>query len=214
MTDQLQEYFDRSLEFNNQVLIIKQCSSGDVGCVVWDAALVLLKFIESDFFKSKHETLEQKHVIELGSGTGAVGLAASLLGANVTITDLEEFVPLMQLNVNTNKALIKGSLMAKTLKWGGSVQEFLPHPDFILLSDCVYYIQAVGDLVVTLDELSGHDTEILCSYEERTIGQNLQSLDKFLTLVNEIFVVDEIPLNQQDPVYRSEDIHILSMKKR
>ena len=80
MTDQLQEYFDRSLEFNNQVLIIKQCSSGDVGCVVWDAALVLLKFMESDFFKSKHETLEQKHVIELGSGTGAVGLAASLLG--------------------------------------------------------------------------------------------------------------------------------------
>ncbi len=116
MADQF-EYFDRSLEINNTVLTIKQSTIGDVGCVVWDAALVLLKFLESDLFKSKHETLEQKHVIELGSGTGAVGLAASLLGANVTITDIEDFVPLMQMNINTNKALIKGSLMAKTLKW-------------------------------------------------------------------------------------------------
>ncbi|XP_022105821.1 protein-lysine methyltransferase METTL21D-like isoform X4 [Acanthaster planci] len=174
--DDQPKYFDRILEFDGQDLTIKQCYFGDVGCVVWDAALVLLKFLELDFFKPKRDSLEKKHVIELGAGTGAVGLAASLLG-------------------------------------GASVANFLPHPDVILMSDCVYYLEAVDDLVKTMNELSGPETVILCSYEERTMGQNLQSLDRFLKLVHEIFSVEEVPLDQQDPVYRSEDIHILTMKR-
>ncbi|XP_038051412.1 protein-lysine methyltransferase METTL21D-like [Patiria miniata] len=207
------KYFDRVLEFSGQELTIKQCYQGDVGCVVWDAALVLLKFLESDSFRSNRGNLEQKRVIELGAGTGAVGLAASLRGADVTVTDLEDFLPLMQLNIDTNKSHVKGTVTAKTLKWGASVADFMPPPDFILMSDCVYYLDAVDDLVKTLNDLSGPETEILCSYEERTIGQNLKSLDRFLKLVHEDFIVEEVPLDQQDPVYRSEDIHILTMKK-
>ncbi|XP_022105819.1 protein-lysine methyltransferase METTL21D-like isoform X2 [Acanthaster planci] len=211
--DDQPKYFDRILEFDGQDLTIKQCYFGDVGCVVWDAALVLLKFLELDFFKPKRDSLEKKHVIELGAGTGAVGLAASLLGADVTVTDLEDFIPLMQLNIDTNKSVIRGTITAKTLQWGASVANFLPHPDVILMSDCVYYLEAVDDLVKTMNELSGPETVILCSYEERTMGQNLQSLDRFLKLVHEIFSVEEVPLDQQDPVYRSEDIHILTMKR-
>jgi len=61
------------------VLAIKQLYVGDVGCVVWDAALVLAKFLEngvhfrSDFWRGKK-------VIDIGSGTGVVGLAAGVLG--------------------------------------------------------------------------------------------------------------------------------------
>ena len=61
------------------VLEIKQLYIGDVGCVVWDAALVLAKFLENgvhferDFWKGKR-------VIDIGSGTGVVGLAAGVLG--------------------------------------------------------------------------------------------------------------------------------------
>ena len=61
------------------VLKIKQLYVGDVGCVVWDAALILAKFLEnglhfeSDFWK-------ERKVIDIGSGTGVVGLAAGVLG--------------------------------------------------------------------------------------------------------------------------------------
>jgi predicted nicotinamide N-methyase len=71
--------FDRKIEGNYGTLVIKQAEVGDVGCVVWDAAIVLEKYLETEGFLSKHN-LKGKRVIELGAGTGLVGLVASVLG--------------------------------------------------------------------------------------------------------------------------------------
>ena len=68
---------------NDTVLVINQCEVGDVGCVVWDAALVLSSYLETkDFQDNSGQTslLRDKHVIELGAGTGIVGLQAACLG--------------------------------------------------------------------------------------------------------------------------------------
>ena len=68
---------------NDTVLVINQCEVGDVGCVVWDAALVLSSYLETkDFQDNSGQTslLSGKHVIELGAGTGIVGLQAGCLG--------------------------------------------------------------------------------------------------------------------------------------
>ena len=54
-----------------------QEDSGSEAVVVWDAALVLAHFIQ------KHAellNLRGKRVVELGSGTGAVGIVAAVLG--------------------------------------------------------------------------------------------------------------------------------------
>ena len=101
--------FTRELEVGDQVVKIKQLYVGDVGCVVWDAALVLCKFLENEHFFPTHTTSKSdklseceatpvsqqsatldgrvatpywtgKRVIDLGSGTGAVGIAAAVLG--------------------------------------------------------------------------------------------------------------------------------------
>ena len=64
---------------NGQTLKINQLYVGDVGCVVWDAALVLGKFLENENYFPP-SSLSGKSVIELGSGTGAVGLIACALG--------------------------------------------------------------------------------------------------------------------------------------
>jgi len=55
------------------------------------------------------------------------------------ITDLEEFVPLMQLNIDANRHVFKGSICAEALCWGTPTNGQFSFPDYILLADCIYY---------------------------------------------------------------------------
>ena len=86
------------VESSKSELKIHQSYIGDVGCVVWDAALVLSKYI--DFVNSRKcvesddsdggglvtyasqliKNIDCATAIELGAGTGAVGLLAASLG--------------------------------------------------------------------------------------------------------------------------------------
>ena len=75
--------FTRELERRDgQVLTISQYEVGDVGCVVWDAALVLSYYLESADFSDEtgKSRLLGRSVMELGSGTGVVGIQAAACG--------------------------------------------------------------------------------------------------------------------------------------
>lgn len=62
-------------------LRLQQYGSGGVGCVVWDAAIVLSKYLETPGFAGDGaHALRRRSVLELGAGTGAVGLMAATLG--------------------------------------------------------------------------------------------------------------------------------------
>ena len=74
------EQFVREIECCGRVLRLYQDFVGDVGCVVWDAALVLGRFLENKTFFPSDYWSSNKRVLELGAGTGAVGLIAALLG--------------------------------------------------------------------------------------------------------------------------------------
>ncbi|NWH81896.1 MT21D methyltransferase, partial [Piaya cayana] len=93
-------------------LRLGQRAVGGEGGVVWDAALVLAKFLERGA-----PPLARRRVLELGAGTGAVGIMAAALGANVTLTDLEELQELLAVNIEMNRHLVTGSIQAKVLKW-------------------------------------------------------------------------------------------------
>merc|ERR1712133_136367 len=86
------EYFIREVEYSCGTLNIYQATIGDVGHVVWDAALVLSKFMDTVYLKETY-SMNGKVVVELGAGTGIVSLLAAMLGATVYATDLEELVP-------------------------------------------------------------------------------------------------------------------------
>ncbi|XP_011917136.1 PREDICTED: protein-lysine methyltransferase METTL21D isoform X3 [Cercocebus atys] len=157
------------------VLRLQQYGSGGVGCVVWDAAIVLSKYLETpEFSGDGAHALSRRSVLELGSGTGAVGLMAATLGADVVVTDLEELQDLLKMNINMNKHLVTGSVQAKVLKWGEEIEGFPSPPDYILMADCIYY-------------------------------EELLQLD---------FDFEEIPLEKHDEEYRSEDIHIIYIRKK
>lgn len=57
----------------------------------------------------------------------------------MTITDLEEFVPLMQMNIEANSGLITGKIEAKALKWKDDIAKLPVNLDYVLCADCIYY---------------------------------------------------------------------------
>ncbi|KAM6205225.1 protein N-lysine methyltransferase METTL21D [Sarcoramphus papa] len=202
--------FVRELERRGgPALRLEQRAAGGVGCVVWDAALVLAKFLETGACP-----LARRDVLELGAGTGAVGIMAATLGANVTVTDLEELQELLMVNIENNKHLVTGSVRAKVLKWGEDVTEFQPPPDYILMADCIYYEESLEPLLKTLKDLTGPNTCVLCCYEQRTMGKNPEIERKYFELLQMDFELEKIPLDEHDEEYRSEDIHIVNIRRK
>uniref|UniRef100_UPI0037E92AFA protein N-lysine methyltransferase METTL21D n=1 Tax=Semicossyphus pulcher TaxID=241346 RepID=UPI0037E92AFA len=213
------DYFVREIEKNDGcTLRVKQCYLGDVGCVVWDAAIVLSKYLETKQFYNPSSGVNVwagRTMLELGAGTGAVGLMAATLGAQVTVTDLEDLQTLLKVNIQQNQALINsGSITAKVLKWGEDVSEFLPPPHYILMADCIYYEQSLVPLMESLKLLSGPETCIICCYEQRTEGVNPKVERQFFELLQKNFTCEEIPATKQDPEFSCPDIHILHIRRK
>ena len=72
--------------------------------------------------------------------------------ANVTVTDLPEFVPLMDYNIRDNTASVTGTIRAASLTWGSAAGREVPAaPDMVLLADCIYY-EEVGTCSVIISE--------------------------------------------------------------
>ena len=83
MAASMEKLFVREFETKSgEILKINQCEIGDVGCVVWDAALVLASYLNTDDWASGTggNRLRGARVLELGAGTGLVGLQAANLG--------------------------------------------------------------------------------------------------------------------------------------
>jgi len=88
------------------VHIWEHISGRPLGTVVWDGALALCEFFESLVEKDR-DVFRRKTVIELGAGTGLVGLYLALHGARVLVTDLPVLLPLLLDNVALNASAIE-----------------------------------------------------------------------------------------------------------
>lgn len=233
--DAASAFFVRSIDRRDAAALeIHQIQTGDVGVVVWDAALVLTHYLEAENHRQQGKWLVGKTVVELGCGTGVVAVEAASRGAFVVATDLTDLTELMEKNKSSNLALIQandGRLECMALDWARPVPHDLtdtltrwktednfsssfPHPDIILLSDCVYYESSVKLLVDTLDALSGSETLVLCAFEERKTDNKLKLEKLFLSLIRQIFYVSFVPMDEMDETFRSPDIHILRLKKK
>ncbi|XP_053150987.1 EEF1A lysine methyltransferase 3 isoform X4 [Hemicordylus capensis] len=134
-----------------------------VAAPVWEAALALC-----DYFEAQKLNFWGKKVIELGAGTGIVGILAALLGGDVTITDLPVALKQIEENVHRNLPV---ECVARTrvcaLSWGLNHKEFPNNFDFILGADIVYLKDTYPLLIRTLQYLCGPQTTIYLSSKMR-----------------------------------------------
>ncbi|XP_008116984.1 protein N-lysine methyltransferase METTL21A isoform X3 [Anolis carolinensis] len=172
--------------FANRTIQIKQdWKQLGVAAVVWDAAVVLCTFLEMGGID-----LQGRLVIELGAGTGLLGIVAALLGAHVTITDRKAALALLESNVGANVPTdLRTKAVVKELTWGQDLASFAPGGyDVILGADIVYLEETFGALLQTLDHLCSDQTVILLSCRLRyERDQNFLKMLKGLFAVHEVF---------------------------
>lgn len=147
------------------------------GLDVWDGALLLIDSFHEE--GDAEMNLSKKKVLELGAGTGAVGLALAAAGAEVVLTDgSDQALTLLRQNVNENTALFETQPRVERLRWGvtedfKAMQQVQPHTyDFIVASECVYGKSAGAkheDLLGTIQAFSGDCTRVLMSYTLRPV---------------------------------------------
>lgn len=91
----------------------------DLGLKTWAASYMLAKRLHTMDFAQPDEK-QRLQVLELGSGTGLVGLAMAGLGADVILTDMSSIYANLARNVEENAATIEyrgGSARAGVLDW-------------------------------------------------------------------------------------------------
>ncbi|XP_055496921.1 EEF1A lysine methyltransferase 3-like [Leucoraja erinacea] len=156
---------EKQFNFCGHSILITQHHGSNLGfsASIWEAALVLCQYFE----REKIDFLGKK-VIELGSGTGLVGILAVLLGGDVTLTDRENVLSQIQYNVSINiPSDSKHRSKVCPLSWGKDHVHFPTDYDFILGSDIVYTSLTYPLLLKTLHHLSKGSTIIYLSSKLR-----------------------------------------------
>ncbi|XP_076967349.1 EEF1A lysine methyltransferase 3 isoform X1 [Tamandua tetradactyla] len=144
--------------FCGHVLSITQNFGSRLGVAarVWDAVRSGLFRALSlcNYFESQNVDFRGKKVIELGAGTGIVGILAALQGGDVTITDLPLALEQIQGNVQANMpAGVRAQVRA--LSWGIDQHVFPRDYDLVLGADIVYLEPTFPLLLGTLQHLCG-----------------------------------------------------------
>ena len=140
-----------------QVVIREPSLTGDnLGLKTWTSALLLARRLGS---LRSHLASGELRVLELGSGTGLVGIAAACVWkTQVTLTDLPEIVPNLQHNAEQNRELVHsfgGDASTMALDWSNTHKMPIPqHQQYpvILAADPLYSPEHPIWLTETVDK--------------------------------------------------------------
>ena len=218
---------------------VKQVQRGELentygtGATVWPASVVMVKYLE----RHARRLIQNKNIVDLGSGTGITSIAAAFLGAcQVICTDGEPLVvQLARDNIDRvardkansptsttkdNVAAINGCpVYTQEYWWGaGSIEDHESNSggiDIVIVSDCVLpKLYPIAPLVEALDQLLSKSEAVgILSYEHRYYPE-YDPREKFKDLaIQKNLDVRIIPKELHDPVYSTDDIEIWHVQR-
>ncbi|XP_042495998.1 EEF1A lysine methyltransferase 3 [Macadamia integrifolia] len=178
-----QHYFLGSIKSS---VMIRQVPSEGIPFKLWPAAKSLVNHLDKyrldpsssplTLIFSAFSNVSQNsplRILELGSGTGLVGItAAATLGASVTLTDLPYVVPNLQFNVDANcntLTLNGGTINVAALRWGEAedMESIGREFDLLLASDVVYQDHLFDPLLKTLQFYLRNNTVFVMAHLKR-----------------------------------------------
>ncbi|OJA07698.1 hypothetical protein AZE42_01865 [Rhizopogon vesiculosus] len=182
---------------------LKVDASPGCGGIAWPAGEVLSNYITYRGIGY----LKGKNIVELGSGTGLVGLVAGALGGTVWTTDQAPLLDIMHQNVMLNN--LQSRVSVCELNWGEKPPFEIPPPELILAADCVYFEPAFPLLVQTLSDMALSSTEILFCYKKRRKADK-----RFFTMLKKKFTWKEVEDDPDREFYNRKAISLLTLTKR
>lgn len=193
---------------------------GITGSTVWDASIVLAQFLTSSpiaqaIFKEPIDL-----AIELGSGTGLVSMAvaSACLVKNMVATDISGLLPLLTKNISQNRknTRLGSHVTCRALRWGEE-KDIQQIPELktgnscglVFGSDLIYsdIIEQDALLLSTLQKLCVASTVVVFGLHRM---HQPERVDAFVVLLRSHFSsVDAVPLEDQPPDWRSEDVVVV-----
>ncbi|XP_041587244.1 protein-lysine methyltransferase METTL21C [Vulpes lagopus] len=160
--------------------IVIQESIESYGAAVWPGAVALCQYLEEH---TEELNLQDAKILEIGAGPGLVSIVASILGAQVTATDLPDVLGNLQYNLLKNTVKRTAHLPeVRELVWGESLEQHFPksafYYDYILASDVVYHHYFLDKLLTTMVYLCQPGTVLLWANKFR-FSTDYEFLDKF-----------------------------------
>lgn len=121
-------------------------TSDNLGLKTWGSSLILSSRLVKSCSSGRSKYMTEP-ILELGSGTGLVGIVASLLGYETILTDLKEIVPNLQANIDLNEDGAGSKAQVEELDWTNPTPFIEKAPlrknfyKTIILSDPIYLSQ-------------------------------------------------------------------------
>ncbi|KAF0686958.1 Aste57867_21250 [Aphanomyces stellatus] len=148
-----------------------------VGGVLWNCGRALIACM------MRHPDLIRGHnVLELGCGTGAVGLASALLQPrSVVLTDLPMLLPLATRNTLRTRAehaavLASVEIAVHEYTWGTPPPRLPQTRDVVLCSDCLYDPCVFDSFRQSLLDLTHDESRVLLAYKQRMLARETEVL--------------------------------------
>jgi len=214
---------DHEIKLHIEQVVNGEFSGVGTGAHVWPAAHILAKHLvrRNIMTKSKRGSgfIEDKVVIDVGSGTGVMAIVTAMLGARLSVaTDVESTHSLMLRNIeriSSQYSIDPARIQAANFDWIGSA-DHLPRADIILVSDCILpQLYPIEPLVKALDSLLDDENIAIFSYEARTYP-HYNPREKFVELLEKygLYLSRTIPMEEQDQVYCSEEVELFEVRRK
>ncbi|KAI8088839.1 putative methyltransferase-domain-containing protein [Halteromyces radiatus] len=193
----------------NVQVALWQDVSGGCGGRTWEAAYVMIKYMLWKERQGETSFLSGKKILDLGSGTGLVGLAMAKACPSLAHMELTDQIPMMSLlhdNILLNQ--LQDKVSASVLNWGEPTDHTV---DIVFASDCVYLEVAFQPLVDTLVMLTenNNNVQIYMSYRKRRKADK-----RFFGLARKQFNIIDIMDDPERPVYSRQGLHLYRLERK